>query len=205
MSSAALKRLSWDEYVEFERHADEKHEYFDGEIFAMVGGSAWHSLIGGNVIGECREALKPKDCQVYTSDMRVFCPSGLGTYPDCSIVCGPPEYLDDARKDTLLNPIVIFEVLSPTTEAYDRGKKFAHYETLASLKEYVLLSQDQVRIEHFARQPRAGQWLRTLVDDVVGTLQLPSLDITLSVAGLYAKVTFEPASDEDLHPPTQSS
>jgi Uma2 family endonuclease len=197
MSSAALKRLSWDEYVQFERHADEKHEYYDGEVFAMVGGSAWHSLIGGNVIRVVGNALEPKDCQVYTSDMRVLCPSGLGTYPDCSIVCGPPEYLDDAKQDTLLNPIVIFEVLSPTTEAYDRGKKFAHYETLSSLKEYVLLSQDQVRIEHFARRPQAGQWLRTVVNDANGTLELPALGISLSLAQLYAKVTFEAPANRD--------
>jgi Uma2 family endonuclease len=201
MSSAVLKRQSWDEYVQFERRADEKHEYFDGEVFAMAGGSANHSLVGGNVIRAAGNALASKDCQVFTSDMRVLCPSGLGTYPDCSIVCGPPKYLDQTKKDTLLNPIVIFEVLSPTTEAYDRGKKFAHYETLSSLKEYVLLSQDQVRIEHFARQPQAGQWLRTVVNDAAGMLELPVLGIALSVAQLFAKVTFEPQTDDEGGPP----
>jgi Uma2 family endonuclease len=195
MSSAALKRLSWEEYVEQERHAAEKSEFFDGEVFAMAGGSANHSLVTVNFCGEARSALKGSGCRVYGSDMRVLCPTGLGTYPDGSIVCGEPQFQGD-RQETLLNPVVIAEVLSPTTEAYDRGRKFKHYQTLPSLKEYVLISQDQIGIDHFARQSQTGQWLLTTFNDRGGALVLPAVDISLSMAEIYAGVTFdESASD----------
>jgi Uma2 family endonuclease len=194
MSSAALKRMSWEEYVEHERHADQKSEFFDGELFAMAGGSASHSLIATNFTREAGNALKPRDCRVHGSDMRVLCPNGLGTYPDASIVCGEPRFQDN-RQDTLLNPIVIVEILSPTTEAYDRGKKFQHFQSLPSLQEYVLISQDHVRIDHFARQPRTGQWLLTTYDDQAGQLDLPAVEISLSIAEIYAKVTFERSDD----------
>ena len=196
MSSAALKRLSWEEYVEHERHATGKSEFFDGELFAMAGGSANHSLVATNFCGEARNALKPRDCRVHGSDLRVRCPNGLGTYPDASIVCGEPQYEGD-DENTLLNPLVIVEVLSPTTEAYDRGKKFEHYQTLPSLQEYVLISQDHVRIEHFARQSQFGQWLLTTYNDPDGRLELPAVGITLSIAELYAKVKFEEADADE--------
>ena len=190
MSSAALKRLSWEEYVDHERHADQKSEFFDGELFAMAGGSSNHALVATNFTREAGNALKPRECRVFGSDLRVLCPNGLGTYPDASIVCGEPQYQGD-RRETLLNPVVIVEVLSPTTEAYDRGKKFEQYQSLPSLREYVLISQDHVRIDHFARQPQTGQWLLTTYDDPDGTLELPAVDVSLSIAEIYAKVTFE--------------
>lgn len=196
MSSAALKRLSWEEYVEHERHATEKSEFFDGELFAMAGGSANHSLVATNFTREAGNALKPRDCRVHGSDMRVLCPNGLGTYPDASIVCGEPQYEGD-DEITLLNPLVIIEVLSPTTEAYDRGKKFEHYQTLPSLQEYVLISQDHVRIEHFARRSQFGQWLLTTFSDPDAALQLPAVGISLSIAEIYAKVTFETSDTEN--------
>jgi Uma2 family endonuclease len=194
MSSAALQRLSWEEYVEHERHATQKSEFFDGELFAMAGGSANHSLVATNFTREAGNALKPRDCRVYGSDMRVLCPNGLGTYPDASIVCGEPQFQGDGQ-DTLLNPVVIAEVLSPTSEAYDRGKKFEHYRSLPSLQEYVLISQDHVRIDHFARQSRTGQWLLTTYDDSAGLLDLPGVDISLGIAEIYAKVTFEQTAE----------
>jgi Uma2 family endonuclease len=194
MSSAALKRMSWEEYVEHERHAVEKSEFFDGEMFAMAGGSYNHSLVGTNFCGEARNALKGSGCRVHGSDMRVLCPTGLGTYPDASIVCGEPEF-QGQKQETLLNPIVIVEVLSPTTEAYDRGRKFEHYQSIPSLKEYVIISQDHVRIEHFARRQATGQWLLTTMSDPAGSCELPTLGVALSIAEIYAGVTFE-ASDE---------
>jgi Uma2 family endonuclease len=195
MSSVSFKSLSWKEYVEHERHAAEKSEFFDGELFAMTGGSANHSLIATNFTAEVGNALRQRDCRVYSGGLRILCLTGLGTYPDASIVCGEPQYRDEQQ--TLLNPVVIVEVLSSTTEAYDRGKKFAQYQALPSLQGYVLISQDHVRIDHFARQSRAGQWLLTTFSDPDGTLILPAIEISLSMAEIYAKVTFEePATDD---------
>ena len=190
MSSAALKRMCWEEYVERERQATEKSEFFDGELFAMAGGSFNHSLVATNLTREAGNALKGSGCRVNGSDLRILCPSGLGTYPDASIVCGEPQFQGE-RQETLLNPIVIVEVLSPTTEGYDRGKKFEHYQSLPSLKEYVLISQDHVRVEHFARQEATGKWLLTTLGDIEGSLELPAIGISLSVAEIYAGVTFD--------------
>ncbi len=191
MSTSALKRLSWDEYLEHERLATEKSQFFDGEMFAMSGGSLNHSLIGSNLVREVGNALKPRERQAHGSDMRVVCPSGLGTYPDSLIVCGQPEFYDQ-RVDTLTNPTIIFEVLSPTTELFDRGGKFLSYQSLPSLREYVLVAQDRMRIEHFSRQPKLGQWLLTVIEDSDAELLLPTIDIRLSLNEIYAKVTFDP-------------
>jgi Uma2 family endonuclease len=152
--------------------------------------------VATNFTREAGNALKPRDCLVHGSNMRVRCPNGLGTYPDASIVCGEPQY-DGDDENTLLNPLVIVEVLSPTTEAYDRGKKFEHYQTLSSLREYVLISQDHVRIDHFARQSQFGQWLLTTYSDAGGTLELPAVGVSLSIAEIYAKVTFEGSDADD--------
>ncbi|MBX3437171.1 MAG: Uma2 family endonuclease [Planctomycetaceae bacterium] len=195
MSSAALKRLSWEQYVEYERDAPEKSEFYDGELFAMAGGSANHCLVATNFTREAGNALKSRNCRVYGSDMRVLCPTGLGTYPDASIVCSEPHYRGDGQ-DTLVNPVVLVEVLSPTTEAYDRGKRFEHYQSLLSLQEYVLISQDHVRIEHFARQRASGQWLLMTFSDPDGQVELPVVGIALSVAEIYAKVAFAPPVPE---------
>lgn len=131
--------------------------------------------------------------------MRILCPSGLGTYPDCLIVCSQPEFVD-SHKDTLTNPTVIFEVLSPSTESFDRGGKFGNYQSLPSLKEYVLVSQDRLRIEHFVRQPQADQWLLTVIEGIDADLVLPSIEIRLSLAEIYAKVSFE-ESERSAGPP----
>ena len=127
--------------------------------------------------------------------MRILCSTGLGTYPDASIVCGEPEF-QGQKQETLLNPVVIVEVLSPTTEACDRGRKFEHYQSIPSLKEYVIISQDHVRIEHFARQQATGQWLLTAMSDPAGSLELPALGASLSIAEIYAGVTFEAQNSE---------
>src|SRR5690606_18773767 len=173
----------------------EKSEFFDGELFAMAGGSYNHSLVGANFIREAGNALKGSGCRVHGSDMRILCPTGLGTYPDASIVCGEPAF-QVQQQEALLNPVVIVEVLSPTTEAYDRGKKFEHYQSIPSLKEYVIVSQDHVRVEHFARQQATGQWLLTTMSDPAGLFELPALGVSLSIAEIYAGVTFEPPDSE---------
>jgi Uma2 family endonuclease len=159
MGYAAVRTgMSEQEYLAFERASAEKHEYANGAIFAISSGTGEHSAIAANIISEARSALFGRGCRVHTSDMRVNVASaGRYVYPDASIVCARPEYTDDSR-DTLVNPLVIVEVLSDSSEAYDRGDKFAQYQTIASVAEYVLASQKKPRIEVFTRQAD-GSWL----------------------------------------------
>lgn len=184
MSTEALKRYTVEEYLALERVAETKSEFFDGEIFAMAGGSEAHNLIAGNLIGELHGALRGGRCRVYPSDMRVKTPTGLYTYPDASVMCGKPEFEGD-RQDILLNPVVIFEVLSPSTEAYDRGRKFQNYREIPSLMAYVLVSQDRTLMEQFARGAD-GAWAFTAAS--TGSLEIPALEIALNVEEIYAHV-----------------
>lgn len=193
MATAAKPRITVKEYLALERNSpDTKHEYFGGEIFAMAGASADHNLIVGNIIGELRNRLKGKPCRCYPSDLRVKIPAtGLYTYPDAVVVCGTPEF-EDAELDTLLNPTVVFEVLSPATEAYDRGKKSQNYRSLESLREYVLVWQDQIRAEHYVRRGD-GQWLLTETGRREAVLNLESIGCTLPLAEVYDRVDLSQA------------
>lgn len=186
---ALPKLITPEEYLRMERASQEKHEYYRGEVFAMTGASENHNIVVSSTLATLYNQLRKKPCQIYPSDMRVRIPAtGLYTYPDISIVCGTPEFEDDGL-DTLLNPTVIIEVLSSSTEQYDRGKKFQHYRTVASLQEYILIAQDTNRIEHFGRQ--GNQWILTdaKTDDAV--LTLPSIDCTLALVDVYEKVNFD--------------
>lgn len=181
--------LSEAEYLVFERSSDAKHEYLRGEMFTMAGAKRRHNLIVGNVVGELRDALRDRPCEVYPSDMRVKIEAtGLYTYPDASAVCADPQFQDDAE-DTLLNPEAIFEILSDSTEAYDRGKKFEHYRGIPALRDYVLVSQSERLVEHFVRQPD-GTWNLRVVRE--GTLLRESLDVGIEIDELYLKVFEEP-------------
>lgn len=153
MADPALRRgMTPEEYLAFERSSPEKHEYAGGEIFAMSGGTAEHSAVTLNLLSELRAALHGRGCRAYESNMRLHIPgSGRFVYPDGSVVCGRPEFTDETR-DTLANPRLVVEVLSDSTEAYDRGDKFAAYRTVASFQEYVVASQKKPRIEVFSRQ-----------------------------------------------------
>lgn len=179
--------LSPEEYLAFERQAETRSEHLDGEMLAMSGGSYAHNVIVGNLVGEIRQQLKGRPCTVCPSDQRVHIPEeGLYTYPDVVVVCGEPRF-EDEQLDTLLNPLLIVEVLSPTTEAYDRGKKFQHYQKIASLAEYVLVAQDQPRVERFARQD-GNQWLLTTTTGLESTVSLASIQCALALAEVYDKV-----------------
>ncbi len=183
---ASRKGVSVAEYLAAERTSDQKHEYFRGEIFAMAGGSREHNLIATNIAGELRGALREQPCEVYSSDMRVKVEAtGLHTYPDVSVVCGEPKFEEDKR-DTLLNPIVIFEILSDTTEAYDRGKKFENYRAIPLFSEYVLASQNEVLVEHFVRQSDGGWVMRELRSGE--SITLTSIGCTLPLDEAYLKV-----------------
>ena len=186
MDSAERPRLSEDEYLALERESVVKSEYFRGEIVAMAGASMRHNLIVGNLVGALRELLKSEPCVVLPSDQRVHVPSTeLYTYPDVTILCDAPRShpKDEA---TLLNPSVLVEVLSDSTEAYDRGAKFAHYRHIESLEEYVLVAQREPRVEHYQRL-ETGQWLLTALE-LGDSLKLPALGVELPLAEIYAKL-----------------
>ena len=192
-TSAAQTHLTPEEYIALERKAlpDSeiiRHEYLNGELIAMSGASRAHNLITGNISGELRTLLRGSGCETYANDMRVSTPATASYfYPDVVIVCDEPRFEDDVF-DTLLNPIILVEVLSPTTEAYDRGEKFAHYRQLTSLQEYVLVSQDQIRVEHYRRQER--QWIFTDFQKREEILPLISIQCELPIQEIYELVTF---------------
>jgi Uma2 family endonuclease len=186
------------EYLALERSAREKSEYVNGRIYAMSGASRLHNLISLNVAGELRSQLRGRPCEAYVNDMRVKVQrTGMYTYPDVVAVCEEPR-LEDAEFDTLLNPSVIVEVLSPSTESYDRGEKFAHYRRLDSLREYVLVAQVTRRIEHFRR--RGEHWVLTEISDPGGELSLSSIGCVLKLADIYDRVEFPSDAASPLTP-----
>jgi Uma2 family endonuclease len=175
------------DYLVHERTAPSKSEYLDGEVFAMAGASRRHNLITANVIGELRQQLKKRPCEVYPSDMRLKVPAtDLYTYPDVSVTCGEPSF-EDAELDVLLNPTLVVEVLSKSTADYDRGAKFEHYRTIPSLREVLFVAQDSVHVVHCVRQEN-GSWLLTETRDPEGRLTLASIEAELLVSEIYDKV-----------------
>lgn len=182
------RHVSPDEYLLFERAAVDRHEYFDGEIFAMAGSSFEHAIIASNIGTSLHTQLKTRPCKTSIADLRVHVPAtGLYTYPDVVTVCGEPQFLADAYLDTLLNPDLIVEVLSPTTAGYDQGEKFDHYRTIESLKEYILVWQDKKRVARYTRRDD-GSWL---LNDFIGDeaeVELTSINCSLSMENIYDKV-----------------
>lgn len=188
MSAVAAEKRIWtpEEYLAWERASPEKHAFYRGEVFAMAGASRAHNLLVGNVVRLLGNALLDRPCESYPSDMRVrIQATGLYTYPDATALCQRPIF-DDSEADTLMNPEVIFEVLSDSTEAYDRGDKFDQYRSIPSFNEYVLVSQDKVLVEHFVRQVDGSWNLRLLRKG--DSLVIPSLRCELVVEEMYRKV-----------------
>jgi len=184
--------ISEAEYLRLERQAETRSEYFEGEMSAMAGGTRAHSRIAVNLAGELNNQLKATDCVAYNTDLRVKVEAtGLVTYPDVSVACGEQRFLDE-EQDTLLNPTVLIEVLSDSTEAYDRGKKFEHYRQIPTCREYLLVSQHEPRIEQFIRQPN-GEWALKEAAGLSAEIKLASLGIVLRLAEVFAKVQFTPA------------
>ena len=178
------------DYLALERSSDVKHEFIAGQIVAMAGASFAHSIIAHNVSRSLGNALEESPCRVCPSDMRIRTRSTLYTYPDVAVVCAKPQF-DGDRQDILLNPILIVEVLSTSTKAYDRGQKFEHYQSIASLQTYILISQDRIHVDRFEKQPD-GEWKLKSFNSVDGLLALPTLNITLSISDFYKKVEFPP-------------
>ena len=186
------------EYLHLERAATYRSEYFRGEIFAMAGGSPQHSRIKTNVISQLNSRLKGQPCTTYDSDLRIKCPTGLYTYPDASVICAELEF-DDDQRDTVLNPTLLIEVLSKSTEAYDRGKKFDNYRTIPSLREYVLVSQDEPTIQRFLRNDD-NTWTLTAVAGLDQTIPLRSIGIDLPLSEVYERVDFTTAGTAEETP-----
>ncbi len=184
-----VPRLTPAEYLAKERAATYRSEYFDGEMFAMAGGSPRHSLIKVNVVSELRARLRHSPCTAYDSDLRILVArTGLYTYPDASVICGPLEF-EDEQHDSVLNPTLVVEVLSESTEAYDRGKKFSHYRQIPALREYLLVSQEEPKIERFLRNDD-GSWTLTEAAGLDSNLPLPALGIKIALREVYDKVDF---------------
>ncbi len=171
-----------EEYLLLDIGSEQKHEFFQGQVFAMAGGTFRHARVAGNLFASLSQQLRDKLCQPLNSDMRIHTPSGLDTYPDISVYCGQPELNDN--QTTLLNPTVIIEVLSPSTRDYDRGGKFTHYRSLASLQDYLLVDPDIVLVEHFHRLGR-DEWLFHIYSDLAACLSLESLGISLQLEAIY--------------------
>ena len=179
------------EYIEMEMASDVKHEYFDGEIYAMAGARGSHNTIAANLTIRIGINISGSPCAPYGSDQRVKIEeTGMRTYPDLSIAW-EPEFENEKQLD-LMNPIVIFEILSPRTAAYDRGEKFRHYRTIPSLNEYILIEQNRPHIEQFIKQEKGG-WLMLEYDGLDRELKLASVPCVLKLSEVYERITFENA------------
>jgi Uma2 family endonuclease len=190
MNAQAKPALSEEEYLLSERASAIKHEYYRGHIYAMAGAKEAHNLITANTLATLHSQLRRKPCKVYPNDMRIkVLRTGLNTYPDVVVICGQPQFTD-ATRDTLTNPTSIIEVLSSSTERYDRGLKFENYRMIDSLQEYLLIAQDHYHIEQYVRQAN-GQWLLTEATDLEETLDLTSIECTLRLEDVYEKVEIE--------------
>jgi Uma2 family endonuclease len=189
VSTRANSFITPEQYLEIERKAEYKSEYINGEMFAMAGAKRVHNLIVANLVARLNEQFRSRPCEVYPSEMRVHVPAtGLYAYPDVAAVCGEPQFLDD-QEDTLLNPSLLVEVLSPSTEAYDRSRKFELYKSVESVREYLLVTADRPHADLYTRQPD-GRWLLASADTTESVLTLESVGAQLTLGDLYEKVEF---------------
>lgn len=183
--ATAEKFISEEEYLAFEERSKIRHEYMDGEMFSMAGGTRKHSLAGTNISTELNIQLRESDCEVHAGELRIRIRPGHNVYPDVAVACGDILTEDDDK--TLLNPIVVFEVLSKSTEKRDRGDKAEDYYSLPSLKDYVLVSQYRVRVEHFSRQ-KNNVWLLKIYEDFDDVVELDSIKCKVSLKMIYLKL-----------------
>lgn len=190
MSRQVKPYVTPEEYLAFERKAETKNEYVNGEIFAMAGASRKHNLIVANISGELRQQLKGTPCELYPGEMRVKAPAARSyVYPDVVVVCGEPQFEDD-NLDTLLNPTLVVEVLSKSTESYNRLAKSAYYRTIESLVEYLLVAQEEYRVEQYVKQ-EDGRWLLSDVRSLESVIELKSIGCSLALRELYDRVSID--------------
>jgi Uma2 family endonuclease len=193
MSTQAKPYLTPEQYLEIERAAESKSEYFNGEMFAMAGGSLNHGRVFRNLLTSLNGQLEDRSCEVAGSDLRLqVSPTGLYTYPDIVVFCGKPKFADP-RKDTITDATVIIEVLSPSTVNYDRGFKFEQYRRIPSLKDYIVIAQDRVYLEHWTHKDD-GSWNLRETSDSNEVIQLPSIECSFRLAEAYERVDFDVTS-----------
>lgn len=192
MKRASVEKNLWtiEEYLAFERSSELKHEYISGEIVALAGATRAHNLITGNIAQRLRNQLEGKPCETYSNDMRVRTTPVDYTYPDVVVVCGEPEF-EDAELDTLLNPTVVVEVLSKSSEARDRGEKSFDYRGIESVKDIILVSQHKMRVEHYARQA-TNEWLLHDASSPDEVITIASIGCKLTLAEIYERVKLPP-------------
>jgi Uma2 family endonuclease len=191
MSTQSKSFLTPEQYLETERKAGYKSEYLKGEVFAMSGASIAHNTLTVNLTILLHPQVRKHGCRLFATDMRVRVPLvGLYTYPDIVVVCDKPQFIDSSV-DTLLNPTFLAEVLSPSTEAYDRGRKFEYYQTLESLSQYLLIAQDRMRADLITRHPD-GDWRLKSISKPEQVLEISSIGGKLTLADIYEDVVLPP-------------
>lgn len=190
MSTEVKRRYSLEEYLELERDSEVRYEFWNGEIYAMSGGTLSHDQIMGNLFDSLRTNLRSTDCRVFTNNMQIKVPAAPPyRYADGSVVCGKVEVERFNGNDLLLNPSLIVEVLSPTTEAFDRGDKFTYYKSIPSLREYLLIAQHRPHVTYYVKQT-TGKWDYEETNDLTANFHLPTVDCTLALSDVYAGVEF---------------
>lgn len=190
LTQPVAKFISVEEYLEMEDHSQQKHEYYKGEVFAMAGAGFVHNQIASNILMDIGQYLKDKNCRIYGSDLKIQIEANsLFTYPDLSIICDGPQFWKN-RKDTITNPSVIIEILSPDTMSYDRGDKFALYRNIPSLKEYILISSTEILLEKFTKQS-LHEWLLTEYKSAGDAIAVDTIGYQTHLKELYRDVSFE--------------
>ncbi len=190
------KHYTLEEYIELDKNSDEKYEYFDGEVFAMAGGSPDHARIGGNVYATLQQKLRGGNCEAFNSDLRIKVPSAQPyRYPDVTVVCGEQHFEDIQGLQALVNPVLIVEVLSSSTAAYDLDDKFIAYRSIESFREYLLVSQTRPHVIHYVRQP-GGKWLRGDIGGLENEVAFESIEVVLPLREIYERVNFQAANSK---------
>lgn len=202
MAANPKRKYTLEEYFDLELSTNERYEYFDGEVFCMSGGSDAHDQVESNTHLALRLALRDKDCRVFTGNMRIKVPSlPPYRYGDGSALCGKPSFEEIGGVDALTNPTLIIEVLSDSTEAYDRGDKFTHYKSITTLREYLLIAQHRPHITHYSKN-EDGSWSYSEVNDLSASIHLASVDCMLELTSVYEGVTFPAAPPPNLVEPS---
>ena len=192
MTAEAKHKYTLEEYLAIERESDGRYEYWYGEIFAMSGGTWWHEIVQTNTHDSLKTALTGKPCRAFSGNTQIKVPMALPyRYADGGVVCGKPHIERFSGNDLLLNPILLYEVLSTSTEAYDRGDKFTYYKSIPSLREYLLIAQRRPNVAHYVKQ-ESGIWHFAEYNDLADSVYLPTIDVTLSLSDIYQDVEFPP-------------
>ncbi len=190
MSAVPKQKFTIEEYIEFDKNNEGRWEFFDGEVFDMAGGSLAHNQISSNISRALGNKLEDRGCRVLPSDMRIKVPKAWPyRYPDVVVVCDKPIIETVQGLDILVNPLLIIEVLSPTSEGYDHGQKFIAYQSIPSFREYLLVAQDRPHVTHYVRQSD-GNWLRRDIEGIENAVKLASVECELTLAEVYRLVEF---------------